>query len=244
MQSGGELSRFGIEISNPGWRVSLKAYPPFSPPPAIVQIHGRFDDPFSADRDDADAYSVLYCAQSSTAAFVEATSGLRPRLGAIESLLSQTLISIEEQESTAALHRTAGEVTRDWQHANHLTSANVVTSALLLDLANPEAVQTLRMHLAPSLIAMRLDDLDFGELVGSNRQLTQAISRWVWSMKGEEAEPLFSGIRYRSRFDPECICFALYEDRYSIDGDIDTQPITLETPGFAEAAATLRLSIA
>lgn len=244
MQSGGEFSRFGIEISNPIWRVSLKAYPPFSPPPASVQVYGRFDDPLDADKDDANRYSVLYCTQSSVAAFVETMGGLRPKLGAVEDLLKQMLISVDERESTAALLRTAGEVTRDWQHANHLTSGSVVTSALLFDLANAGAVQTLRIHLAPSLIAMGLDDLDFGELLGSNRTLTQAISRWVWLMKDEDGQPLFSGIRYRSRFDPECMCLALYEDRYSIDGDVDIQPINRETPGFAEAASILRLRIA
>lgn len=91
---------------------------------------------------------------------------------------------------------------------------------------------------------MGLDDLDFGEVLGSNRILTQAISRWIWSMKSQAGEPLFSGIRYRSRFDPESICLALYQGRFSIDGDIHTQSITPQTPGLVEAANILRLSIA
>lgn len=243
MQPGGELSRFGVEISNPIWRVSIKAYPPFSPPPASVQVYGRFDDPLDADREDVNSYSVLYCARSSRAAFVEAMGGLRPKLGALEDLLRQMLISVDERESTAALHRTAGEVPRDWRQANHLTSVRMLTSTRLLDLANAEAVQTMRIHLAPSLIAMGLDDLDFSELLGSNRTLTQAISRWVWSMTDDAGQPLFSGIRYRSRFDPDCLCLALYQNRFRTDGDIAIESITPETPGFADAAKILRLSI-
>lgn len=80
-------------------------------------------------------------------------------------------------------------------------------------------------------------------MLGDNRDLTRAISRWLWTMTTDSGEPLFSGIRYRSRFDPDSACLALYQDRYQVDGDIDTQPITSDTPGFAEAASILRLEI-
>lgn len=97
--------------------------------------------------------------------------------------------------------------------------------------------------MALTLLALRIVDLDFSHVLSDNRDLTRAISRWLWSMTTNSGDPLFSGIRYRSRFDPESICLALYENRYSIDGEIDIQPITPETQGFAAAATTLRLEI-
>lgn len=97
--------------------------------------------------------------------------------------------------------------------------------------------------MAPLLIAHGLDDLDFSHVLSDNRDLTRAISRWIWTMTEESEKLLFAGIRYRSRFDPECICLALYEGRFSVDGHIDIQPITPTTQGFAEAASILRLEI-
>ena len=244
MHPASNLEQYGVEVERPVWRISLKKYPLFSSPPAVFQTYGRFDDPSTPERNDTEAFSVLYCAHSPIAAFIESMSGMRTRLGAVQELTDQTLISVDERETTNAMQEFAGVVSRDWQEANHLTSANAVTFGPVFDLATAEAVQSLRIQLAPLLIAMGLDDLDFGELLGSNRTLTQAISRWVWSMKSGSGQPLFSGIRYRSRFDPECICLALYEDRYSIDGDVDILPITPETPGFADAGSILRLTIA
>lgn len=243
MHPSDELVRYGVEVSKRVRRVSLKRYTPLSAPPAYAQVHGRFDDPLDADEHASDIYAVLYCATTPEAAFIEALGGLRAKLGILNDLLSNTLITTDERSADADAQSNAGVVTKDWQSANQLTSGNIVTSASLFDLTSAAAVQTLRFHLAPSLIALGLEDLDFGDLLGTDRNLTQAISRWIWSMKTDGGEPLFSGIRYRSRFDPECICLALYEGRFSVDGDIDTQSITPETSGFAEAASILRLQI-
>lgn len=244
MEPARELARFGVEVSSPVWRVSLSKYEPLVAPPAAAQLHGRFDDPTEAEGGGAESFSVLYCASTAPACFIETLSGLRIKLGVVEELLSNTLIALEERNEDSASIDDQGIVTKDWQTANVLTSGRIVTTASLFDLTNATAVQTLRFHLAPSLIALGLDDLDFAQLLGTNRDLTQAISRWIWSMTTDSGEPLFSGIRYRSRFDPEAICLALYENRYSVDGELDIQSITLDTPGFAEAASTLRLRIA
>lgn len=242
MESEEGLSKFGIEISNPVWRVSLKKREPFMPPPAHIQVHGRFDDPMDPSANSQELYSVLYGAQTPGAALIESMAGLRPRLGAVEELISQTMLTVEEREAATKVQLAAGMVTSNWLDANHLTSGEIGLVAPVFNLANAEAVQTVRFYLAPSLIAMGLDDLDFGELLGTNRTLTQAISRWLWTLEVDPGKPMFSGIRYRSRFDPECICLALYQDRYKVS-DTNTQPITPETQGFAEAAATLHLKI-
>lgn len=239
----GELVRYAMDVPPTVWRVSLKRYPPLSLPPYSAQGDGRFDDPSEGEPPETDVYSVLYCATSAYTAFIEAMSGFRSRLGAIRELLSETVLVVDERDALSGLQSSSGVVTRDWRDAVQLTSGTIVTSVPVLDLTDAAAIQTLRAHLAPSLIALGLDDLDFSHVLGGNRDLTRAISRWIWSMESDAGEPLFSGIRYRSRFDPNCICLALYEDRYRIDGDVTVQPITSETPGFAEAASILRLEI-
>lgn len=107
------LTRFGVEIANPVWRISLKKYASLSAPPAHVQTSGRFDDPYLAYEDSTESFSVLYCAQTAKAAFIESTGMFRTRLSAIEELVSQTLNTVEERESSSAIRLYAGVVSRD-----------------------------------------------------------------------------------------------------------------------------------
>lgn len=239
-----ELVSFGVELSNPVWRVSLKRYTPFSAPPAALQIDGRFDDPLEPSGDNDEFYSVLYCSPDPLTAFLESIGMLRPRLGVLSDLLADTLLTVDERDADSGYQHSLGVVTTNWQAANQLTSGTIITQAPVFDLTSAAAVQAMRFHLAPSLIALGLDDLDFSHVLSDNRDLTRAISRWLWTMTNDAGKPLFSGIRYRSRFDPECICLALYEGRYDVEGEIDLQDITPDTPGFAEAASILRLTIA
>lgn len=154
------------------------------------------------------------------------------------------MLSVDEREGTSTSYSPSGMITTDWREQFQLTSASVRTDAPVFDLTKAAAVQTLRTFMAPLLIVLGLDDLDFSHVLSDNRELTRAISRWIWSLKNDDGSSLFSGIRYRSRFDPECICLALYEGRFFVDGDIDIQAVSPKTPGFAEAAHILRLQIA
>lgn len=240
MQNADDLLGFGVEVPRKVWRVSLKRYVPLTPPPKAAQGKGRFDDPIE---NDLDGFGVLYCGTSLNAAFIETLGGFRRKIGVIEELLSGTLLTAEERDASNELQLFSGIVPEDWMRTVQVASGNIVTSSPVFDLANPSAVQTLRFYLAPTLIALQLDDLDFSHVLGDNRDLTRAISRWIWSMKTDSGDPLFAGIRYRSRFDPECICLALYQDRFRVEGEVVTQPVTPNTPGFSEATTTLRLHI-
>lgn len=239
-----EAQKFGLEISNPIWRLSRTRYAAFELPPLRSQGNGRFDDPSLVDEPDLASFGVLYCGETAYSSFVEMLSGLRNSLQSWSDIHQQIMMEVEMRDSLNLEADSVGSViSREWREDWNLTSANVVPAAPVFDLASGAAVQFIREQLAVAILAFGLDDLDFGELLGSNRTLTQAISRWIWSMSNESGVPLFSGIRYRSRFDPECICLALYQDRFEVLGEIDIQPITPETPGFAEAASILRLKI-
>lgn len=212
-----------------------------SVPPRELQGFSRFDDPAIASADDGGGYATLYLAEDPVGAFLEVIYQFRPQLDDMRTFAASVVADVSDRDQ---LLNSPARVNRAWIADSQLTGARLTSPHPVFDLASAGAVQTLREHFALSLIALGVDDLDFSQVLSNNRALTQAISRWVWSMMSEDGRPLFSGIRYRSRFDPECICLALYEDRYSIDGEVDVQPITSQTPGFAEAASILRLEIA
>lgn len=241
MKPGMGLLRFGVEQNAPIVRISSQHRQPMVAPPRHLQGRGRFDDPTIGAAKDQPGYSVLYAAIEPRAAYLEVLYRYRTPLTRLVEMANELVLDTHERDR---LLGSSGKLPADWLHHSVETRASVALSAPLFDLTNPEAVQSIRELFSLQIHGMGIDDLDFGTVLGGNRQFTQLLSRWLWTMTSDSGEPLFSGIRYRSRFDPECICLALYENRYSVDGDVEIQPITPETPGFAEAATTLRLEIA
>lgn len=240
-----EVSRLGVEVTNPVWRASRRKYGAMELPPLHSQGAGRFDDPRLRMSTEHAEYGVLYLGSNPKSSFIETLSGLRNHLSVEANVLMQSIMEVDEKHSFVEESRAVrSTITQHWMDDWQLTSASILTDAPVFDLANPASVQFVREELAVAILAMGLTDLDFSHVLGDNRDLTRAISRWIWTMTSDSGQPLFSGIRYRSRFDPNCICLALYEGRFFIDGDIDTQPISSKTPGLAEAASILRLKIA
>ena len=238
MSNADETMAFAVEISDDLWRVSGRKFIPMVAPPRDVQGEGRFDDPAP---DSSAGYSVLYCAETPEAAFIEVLDLHRLRLDHFHMLTDPLMMEAGERE---AMNFDMGKVPQGWMATRQLTSSRIALNAPLFDLSKAGAVQLVRERLALTILALGEKDLDFSHVLSDNRELTRAISRWIWSMTTDAGEPLYSGIRYRSRFDPDCICIALYQDRFQVEGDILTRPITSETPGFAEATSTLRLTIA
>lgn len=239
-----EISRYGVETSGTLWRLSRHKYPAMNLPPRKAQGHGRFDDPSLLSEELTGEYGVLYLAIDPKSAFMESLSGLRDNLQTRKNVLQQLITEVHDRDAFESESIATGSVvSREWQDDWQLTTAMIRTRAPVFDLTDAAAIQFVRDQMAITLLTLGLTDLDFSHVLSDNRDLTRAISRWLWTMTTDSGEPLFSGIRYRSRFDPECICLALYENRYTIDGSVETQLITPETPGFAEAASTLRLQI-
>lgn len=236
-----ELRRYAAELESPVWRLSSKSHDPMTPAPRRYQGGSRFDDSAIGSPDDAEGFSVLYCAPSAKAVFLELLAGLRPEIDELRSLIRPVLAEVAERDIFSGT--SIGVISKEWRDTWQLSVAKISLRYPVFDLTNPAAVQMIREQLAGVIYALGINDVDFGVVLGNDRRLTQAVSRWIWSMRDDDGQPLFSGIRYRSRFDPDRICLALYSDRFAVDGDFNTQPITLETPGFAEAASILRLQI-
>lgn len=241
MRPGRVLGQFGIEQTSPVVRISSRHRQPMVAPPRKLQGRGRFDDPMINAEAVQPGYSVLYAATEPHAAYLEVLYRYRAPLKRLVEIANELVLDTHERDQ---LVESSGKLPADWLTHSVETRATLVLRAPIFDLTNSAAVQSVRELFALQILGMGIDDLDFGTVLGGNRQFTQMLSRWLWTMTTDSGEPLFSGIRYRSRFDPECICLALYEDRYAVDGDIEIQLISSETPGFAEAANTLRLEIA
>lgn len=73
-----------------------------------------------------------------------------------------------------------------------------------LDLRSHETILALRAELATILASLGLEDFDLSVAVGSNRRLTQVISRWAF-------ERDFQGIAYASRHGADLYLWAIFE---------------------------------
>ncbi|MCA9834341.1 MAG: RES family NAD+ phosphorylase [Thermomicrobiales bacterium] len=235
-----DLQQYGITLDEAVWRVVSKRFSPMAAPPRSLQGESRFDDPLIGTDDGGSGYSVLYAATEPKAAFLEVLYQFRPAIQAVAGFAADMVLDVAERDRFLDPE---GQVMPSWMRQTQLSSAQLMPDAPLFDLTDPGAIQMLRLFLAPSLIALGVADLDFGEVLGTNRQLTRAISRWLWSLSASSGIPLFSGIRYRSRLDPSCFCLALFEDRFRVIGEVSTETITTHSAGFAEAAEILRLRI-
>ena len=240
-----DAAAYGVEPAAKVWRVSRARHAPMQIPPIEMQGTGRFDDNRDSMTTGEDRFGVLYCSETPLASFLEVLAPLREHIASRHGVVNSIIMDVEEREqSNRLIGQARNVVSTRWQQEWQLTSANLIVPEPVFDLVSPAAVQFAREQLALFLLVLELDDLDFSNILSSDRNLTSGISRWIWSIQNENGEPLFSGIRYRSRFDPECICLALYQDRFSVDGKVRTQSITPDTPGFDEAASILRLKIA
>lgn len=239
-----EMLQYGFPLRNQLWRVSQKRFDPMLPPPREVQRTGRFDDPHDGSDPEHEGYSVLYCSESATGSLLEVLPRFRPNLAAPQNVQAVLVLDVTERDEFLGEMKTSqGVIPVDWRERSHITNAETASAHPLFDLTSAAAVQFVREELAIALQALGLADLDFGVVLGSDKRITRAISKWIWTTRDEAGLPVFSGVRYRSRFDTDNICQAIFSERFEIIGDISTEPLTADHPALVEAASILRLEI-
>lgn len=160
-------------------------------------------------------FRAVSCATNAIGAFGETLARFRPS----DALLAE-LKSIGDEDPSAKTTKSrdltasvAGIVPTAWQLRRVLAQTGIDSSLRFFDLATPASHQYLRAALTPSVTALGLGDLDFGAVVGPHRKLTQAIARHVYELRDNEDMPLFAGLRYLSRLNPEWECWAVFADR-------------------------------
>lgn len=210
--------------------------PPLGPP-----IH-RFDDPRSD-------YRVRYFATSLRGALIEVFDQFRP-----DDPTEKHLLDVENLEGNDVLsEEPAGEIPDKWLVSQFLAIGSVAGDATFADVMDEDALAELNLRRAIRDVLLKYPEtfgehprLDFGSIQGSGsagRRLTQAVSRELY-----EAPEQFAGIRYISRHTENEQCWAVFDERVSIDFDqaqitrLDPMnPIHLDA--VRSAAALLRLTL-
>jgi hypothetical protein len=179
---------------------------------------GRFDDPNSE-------YRVLY-AGGRRACFLETLAPFRPSIEALAAL--QRIAGTDEGLPKAA-------IPADWYQKRAIARLRLRPGQRWLDLRATETHEYLRTELAQTLTRLGIGDLDLSEVLGRNRRLTQAISRWAY-------ESGYAGVVYRSRFTAAASLWAIFEG-----GGLEAiglpAPILPDDPDLLAVARLYRLAV-
>lgn len=159
---------------------------------------GRWDDPDGVWR-------TVYCATSALACYLEVCAFARPSPQMIAVLDDIVVEDEDEAYPTVA----PGHLPRSWC-GPRMVGHGTMTGRFALP-ADPHTLATLRSIFRPLAIRHGLDDLDTAALRdGRPRALTQAISRWIYTLTLEGAAAV-AGIEFDSRHGDRLHMWAIYE---------------------------------
>lgn len=195
---------------------------PFSPPDwdraaPDGTFGNRFDDPSAEDGLPPEhRFRVIYCATQRAATFGETVARFRVSL----SLLG-ALQEIDDEESIGESLRGAvdpddpshGLLPADWRMRRRIGHTLLDPSLRFVDLSNAGTMQHLRTVLAALADRLGLVDVDLSSVTSQQRRFTQGIARYIYEQADESGVPLFAGIRYPSRLNPQWECWAIFADR-------------------------------
>lgn len=236
--------------SEPVYRVA-RGFDAFAPP-AWEYAHqdgtfgNRFDDPGVHTRSTlASRFRMIYCATQRAAAFGETTARMRPDL----TLIARLRAIIDDEPVEDALrgsidpkHPERGIVPLEWRFQRRLGVTHLDSSLRFVDLAAAPTVHYLRSALAEFAATHRIRDVDFSTMTSQQRPFTQACARYVYDQKGVDGVPLYAGVRYLSRLNPDWECWAIFADRI-LHTPGPSETIHPDDPGLIDAARVLGLTI-
>jgi hypothetical protein len=182
-------------------------------------------------------FRVIYCSSSREGAFGETIARFRKSLR----LLSE-LREIEDEEPLDP-DLEGGLLPEEWRLNRRIGSSRLDATLRFADLEEPHSATLLRREMAPLLTELGLDDLDFGDLVGRERRVTQHVARCVYEASGEAGVPVFDGIRYVSRLNPGWELWAVFADRMTHEPEELYQTISRHDPDLRTAAEILDIEV-
>jgi hypothetical protein len=161
----------------------------FAPPECEFTGNGRFDDPDKRVGDPSEGkLRVIYCASGREGAFGETIARYRKSIG-----LLAALAGIEDNEPLDT-ELEGGVLPDEWRLSRRVGASDLETSLRFVDFESVETLKALRNGLASVLAELGVEELDFSDLIGRDRRLTQQASRYVYEATDETGEPLFSGV--------------------------------------------------
>lgn len=198
----------------------------------------RFDDPEHGKEDpEPDLFRVVYCASSRTGAFGETIAGFRKSLGLLSGLRGI------EDDGPLDPELEGGLLPEEWRLNRRIGGTRLDGSLRFADLESPRAATLLRREMATLLTELGLDDLDFSDLMGRERRVTQNAARCVYKATDEADRPVFDGIRYASRLGPGWELWAVFADRLVHEPEDTYQTISRNDPDLREAAEVLDIKV-
>lgn len=223
----------GQRVFRVGYRPS-----PWHWTPWAYADHGRFDGRW----DDPDGiWRTLYVGSSLLACYLELLARFRP-----DPVLVDELAMIDDEDGADnGATVPAGLLPRSWC-TNRLASAADMAGHFAM-VGSHESLPTLRQRFWRLARQAGLPDFDAAAIrVGEPRELTQAISSWVYGLVTPDGIPL-SGIQFHSRHGDGLLLWAIYERDHASavaaelgDFDVDQQ-VQSGDPDLAEAMRIHRL---
>lgn len=198
----------------------------------------RFDDPIHLrGGTEPGLFRVIYCASSRAGAFGETIAHFRKSV-----ILLSGLRYIEDDDPLAP-DLVGGLLPEEWRLNRRIGSTQLNASLKFANLENARSATLLRREMAPLLAEFGLEDLDFGDLLGRDRRITQNAARCVYRAADDTGAPVFAGIRYASRLNVGWELWAVFADRMVHEpGDL-YQTISKDDPDLRGAAELLDIEV-
>ncbi len=212
---------------------------PFEPPDWRYVGGNRFDDPDCPEDEGGESeacYRVIYAATRRAGAYGETIARYRPDLG-----LLAGLHEIEDDEPLDPRLQ-PGVVPADYRLQRRLGKAILDPGLRFVDVHDGATVQALRPILAQVARDLGLPDVDLSTVMGPDRQLTKHAARHIYEQRDAEGRPLYAGIRYVSRLNPDWELWAIFADRLVHTADVP-ETIYPDDQGLIEAAQLLGVNI-
>ncbi len=209
----------------------------------------RFDDPTADDGNPPQArFRTIYCATQRVATFGETLARFRPSLPLLSALEEIDDDDSKEEALSGAvdpMDPTRGLVQADWRLRRRISHAFLDPTLRFADITHLETMQHLRTALAPLATQLGITDIDVSSLMSQQRRFTQGCARYIYDQADDSGRPLFAGIRYLSRLNPDWECWAIFDKRMSHKEVSPRFPVTLlaDAPDLLSVARSFRLTI-
>lgn len=234
------------------FRVTRRNADPFAPPPwdragPDGTFGNRFDDPSAArGLTVQQRFRTVYCATTAVGAFGETVARFRPSislLARLDEIRDDVSSETPAEPGAESDMLQAGIVPVTWRLRRLLAQTQLEPSLRFVDLGAPKTHQALRRLLAPTIATLGLPDLDLSAVLGPHRELTQHCARTIYDLRDENGPPIFAGVRYLSRLNPDWECWAIFADRMKHSPEASTT-IAADHPALLAACTILDLGIA
>lgn len=118
-----------------------------------------------------------------------------------------------EDDEAPGFDLKGGLLPEDWHLNRRIGESRLEPALRFVDFESPETLKGLRRILAPVLAGLGVEDLDFSDLIGRDRRLTQRVAEHIYNAADATGEPAFCGIRYSSRLNRNWELWAIFADR-------------------------------